>query len=70
MFVAIVAALAASVVYVVAVFVLPLLVPFLVSRLTGTSGGAGASFGDGPVLAIALVAFAAGFYWRFRRGST
>lgn len=67
--VGILAALAASVLYILAVFVLPLLLPFLLSRITGNSGGAGASFSTGPVLGIALVAFAAGFYWEFRRVS-
>ncbi len=67
--VGILAALAASVLYITAVFVLPLLLPFLLSRITGNGGGAGASFSTGPVLGIALVAFAAGFYWEFRRVS-
>jgi hypothetical protein len=62
-------AVAASVLYVLAVFVLPLLLPFLLSRVTGTGGMAAASLSSGPVLVIALVAFAAGFYWQFRRAS-
>lgn len=64
-----VAALLASVLYVMAVFVLPILVPFLLSKMTGTGGAAGASFSDGPVLIVAVIAFAAGFYWQLRRGS-
>ena len=67
--VGILVAVAASVLYVLAVFVLPLLLPFLLSRITGTGGVAGASFSSGPVLGIALVGFAAGFYWEFRRAS-
>lgn len=67
--VGIVAALVASVLYVMAVFVLPILVPFLLSKITGTGGAAGASLSDGPVLIIAVIAFAAGFYWQLRRGS-
>lgn len=67
--VGIVAALVASVLYVMAVFVLPILVPFLLSKIAGTSGAAGASLSDGPVLIVAVVAFAAGFYWQLRRGS-
>jgi hypothetical protein len=63
-------AVAASVLFVVAVFVLPLLLPFLLSRVTGNGGMAAASFSSGPILGIALVAFAAGFYWEFRRAST
>jgi hypothetical protein len=67
-----VAALIASVLYIVAVFVLPILVPFLLSRMAGTggAGGAGASISEGAVLGIAVIAFAAGFYWQLRRGST
>ena len=65
----IVAAVVASVIYILAVFVFPLLVPFLMSRITGTGGMAAASFSDGPVLAIAAIAFVVGFYWQFRRGS-
>jgi hypothetical protein len=34
-------AVAASVLYVLAVFVLPLLLPFLLSRITGNGGGGG-----------------------------
>jgi hypothetical protein len=66
-----IAAMAASVIYILAVFVLPILIPFLLSRVTGNvgAGAAGASFSSGPVLGIALVAFAAGFYWEFRRVS-
>ena len=67
--VGILVAVAASVLYVVGVFVLPLLLPFLLSRITGTAGAAGASFSTGPVLGIALVGFAGGFYWEFRRAS-
>ena len=64
-----VAALVASVIYILAVFVFPLLLPFLLSRISGTGGTAAASFSSGPVLGIAVVAFAAGFYWQFRRAS-
>ena len=67
--VGIVAALVASVIYILAVFVVPILLPFLLSRVAGTAGAAGASFSEGPVLGIAAVAFAFGFYWQFRRGS-
>jgi hypothetical protein len=64
-----VAALAASALYVLAVFVLPILLPFVLSRMTGTGGAAAAYMSSGPVLAIAVIAFAAGFYWQLRRGS-
>ena len=64
-----VAALVASAIYILAVFVLPIVLPFLLSRITGGSGAAGASFSDVEVLGIAVLAFAVGFYWQFRRSS-
>jgi hypothetical protein len=63
-----VAALVACAVYILVLFVFPILIPFLLSRMTGAGGGAGASFSGGPVLGIAVIAFAAGFYWQVRRG--
>ncbi len=66
-----IAALLASVLYILAVFVLPIVLSVLLSRIDGTgSGAAAASFSEGPVLLIAVIAFAAGFYWQLRRGST
>ena len=64
-----VAALVASVIYILAVLVLPLLLPFLLSRIAGTGGAATAYFSEGSVLGIAIIAYAAGFYWTFRRAS-
>jgi hypothetical protein len=65
-----VAALVACAVYILVVFVFPLLMPFVLSRIAGTGAvSAGAYFSSGPVLAVALIAFAAGFYWQVRRGS-
>ena len=63
----IVAAIAASVLWVLAVFVLPIFVPILLSRVTGTGGVSAASVSSGSILAAALVGFAAGFYWKFAR---
>ena len=65
-----VAALVATVIYILAVFVLPLMLPFLLSRVSGASGAVAVSFNTAPVLGIAVIAFAVGFYWQFRRGST
>jgi hypothetical protein len=67
--VGIVAALVASVLYILAAFVLPLLLPFLLSRIAGTGGTAAATVSEGPVLGIALMAFVVGSYWEFRRVS-
>ena len=68
--VGIVVALAASAVWILIVFVAPLAVPVLVSRLPGTDGGAGmasAYIDSDSILVVALVGFIAGFYWTFRR---
>jgi hypothetical protein len=70
--VGIVTALAASVIWIAAMLVLPIAAPFLISRLFGTdgAGGAGAAVGSSSILFAALVGFIAGFYWQFRRANT
>jgi hypothetical protein len=67
--VGIVVALAAAALWIFAVFVLPIAVPFLVSRLPGGEGvgAAGAYISDSSILAVAFVGLVAGFYWDFRR---
>ena len=68
--VGIVVALAASAVWILVVFVLPLAIPVLVSRRPGTAGGASmatAYVDSSSILAVALVGFIAGFYWAFQR---
>ena len=67
--VGIVTALAASVIWVAAVLVLPIAAPFLISRIFGTygSGGAGAAVGSGSIMFAGLAGLIAGFYWKFRR---
>ena len=62
-----VTALAASVIWILAVFVLPIWLPFLLSRITGDGGVGAASIGSGLILGVALVGFAFGFFWKFRR---
>jgi hypothetical protein len=62
----------AAVLWVVAVFVLPLVLPFVIGRLTG-SGGAGAAaalVGSGSIFVATVVGFTAGCYWDWRRVST
>jgi hypothetical protein len=63
------AAIAASILWILAVFVLPILAPFLLSRVTGSggAGAAGASIDSESILAAALVGFVGGSYWKFRR---
>ena len=56
--------------WILAVFVLPLALPFLLSRIVddGTGGGGGyASVSSGSILAVAFVGFAVGFWWKLRR---
>jgi predicted Na+-dependent transporter len=62
----IVAAVAASVLWILTVFVIPILIPFFMSRNTG-SGGIGATVDSVSILAAALVGFAIGFFWELRR---
>jgi len=67
--VGIVAAVVSAVLWILAAFVMPIFVPLLMSRITG-SGGAGvsaASIGSGSILAAALVGFVVGSSWHFRR---
>ena len=59
-------AIVAAILWILAFLVLPIWVPFALSRLTGAGGVSGASIGSGSILAAALVGFAAGCYWKFR----
>ena len=63
------AAVAASLIWILAVFVLPIAAPFLISRVFGTDGGgaAGASVGSGSIMVVGLWGFLAGFFWHVRR---
>jgi hypothetical protein len=63
-----IAAVAASMLYILAVFVLPVVLPFLLSRFTGEGGTAAGYFSTGPLLGIAFIAFVAAFVWQLRRG--
>ena len=67
--VGVVAALAASLIWILAVFVLPIAAPFLISRMFGTdgAGAAGASVSSGSILVAGLFGFLAGFSWHVRR---
>jgi hypothetical protein len=63
-------ALAAAVLWILVAFVMPIALPFLVSRLgldrTGV-GASGAVIGSGSIMLAALVGFAAGFGWMVLR---
>jgi len=68
--VGIVVALAASAVWILVVFLLPLAVPVLVSRRPGTEGGAEvavAYLDSASILAVALIGFIVGFYSALQR---
>jgi hypothetical protein len=64
-------AIAAAALWVLAAFVLPIVVPMLMARFTRWNVGAGAgigaaSIGSGSILLAALIGFAAAFYWKVR----
>jgi hypothetical protein len=69
--VGIVFALVGAVLWLFVTLVLPLLVPLVVSWLSpGSTGSGGIGFvvvDSGPLFAAAIVCFALGFYWTFRR---
>jgi hypothetical protein len=61
-------ALLAAGVWIVIKFVLPITVPYLVSRFSSDNvGGSTAEITSGSVLVALFIGFAAGFLWRFRR---
>jgi hypothetical protein len=60
------AAIVAAILWILAVFVVPIAVPVALSRVTGAGGMGAATIGSGSILAAALVGFVAGFYWKFR----
>jgi ABC-type transport system involved in cytochrome c biogenesis permease component len=65
----VVAASFAAILWVLAVFVLPIFVPMLISRVTGSDGAARATVDTGSILLAAFAGFAAGCRWQFRRDS-
>jgi hypothetical protein len=67
--VGIAAALIACVLWVLAVVVLPIAVPMVIGRTTGTGGAAAAYMSSGSLFLIALVAFVITFGWQLRKGS-
>ena len=65
----VVAATFTAMLWVLAVFVLPIFVPMLISRVTGSGGTAAATVDSGSILLAVLAGFAAGCWWQFRRES-
>jgi len=65
------AAFLACAIWVVVTFILPLMLPMLIDRLSpATTGGVAMSvayISTGPLVLIAIVGFAAGFMWRLRK---
>jgi hypothetical protein len=60
-------AIIAVLLWVLVALVLPIELPMLMSRITGEGGASGAVITSDSMLLAALVGFAAGFYWRFRK---
>jgi hypothetical protein len=65
--VGLITAVATSLLWILAVFVFPIVIPFLISRITNSGGVGFAVVGSGSILIAGLVGFAVGFYWQFRR---
>lgn len=62
------AALLLAIAWILVAFVLPIWVPFLVSRFSSDGGGgSSASISSGSILFAALIGFVFGFVWRFRK---
>jgi hypothetical protein len=59
-------ALAACVLWILVVFVLPIFVPFLAAWITGSGGGSAAVISSDSIAIVGLVGFVAGFWWRLR----
>ena len=60
-------AIVVSILWVLAAFVLPIVIPQLLSRFGGGDGAgvAGATITSNSILLAALIGFAAGFFWKF-----
>ena len=67
--VGVIAATFAAMLWVLAVFVLPIFVPMLISRVAGSGGTGAATVGSGSMLLAAPAGFAAGCWCQFRRDS-
>ena len=70
--VGVVTAFAAAIFWIVVSFVLPVLVPFLISRISTNqagAGGSGAVISSGSIFLAALIGFVGGFAWMLWRRS-
>ena len=56
-----------SVMWVLAVLLLPIAIPAAIAKFSGTGGAAVASVSSGSILAAALLGFTLGFVWHFRK---
>lgn len=66
----IVAAVGASVIWVLVVFILPVLLPLFILRLSGSgSSASGAYISSESIFGVALIGFLVGFVWSLRRTS-
>jgi len=57
----------AMLLWITCALLLPIYLPFLISRVTGTGGVGAAYIGSGSVLAAALIGFIIGAAWEMKR---
>jgi hypothetical protein len=62
-----VGAVVAAMLWVLVAFVLPIVLPMLISRLTGEGGASGARITSDSIWIAALIGFVIGFFWGVRR---
>jgi hypothetical protein len=62
-----VAAVMAGMLWILVTFVLPIVAPMLIARMTGQGGAAGAVIDSNSILVAAAVGFVVGFFWRWCR---
>ena len=60
-------AVLAAVLWIAVKFLLPIFMPYAISRLRGTGGASGASITSDSILIAALVGFAMAFAWEWHR---
>jgi hypothetical protein len=60
-------AVLASVVWITATLVLPIFLPYVIARFSGTGGGSFGSVGSGSILIAALIGFIIAYAWAWHR---
>ena len=62
-----VGAIVTAMVWVLAVFIVPIFGPMLISRFTGSGSASGASISSDSVVVAAFVGFVCAFAWQMRK---